>query len=452
MRRSPKKNSSHKSGGASKETFLNRATRNLCPVCLRVIDGRVFSRGKAVYLEKSCPDHGRTESRIWPDGGHYEWMRTFSLPLVQPGTARKPVGDCPTGCGICTRHLRKTTLVEIELTRRCNMHCPVCFMGAEDERDDPDLETIRSMYASIREEMGTDVSIQLTGGEPTIRGDLAEIVRLGAGLGFCAIEINTNGLNISRDPGLAAALKEAGASGIYLQFDGLTPGTYRQIRGADLLEDKLRVVERCREAGLQAVLAMTVIKGINEGEIGSVLQFALENIDVVAGLAIQPAFFSGRFEVEAPDRLSMGDVIFLLAEQSGDLIEPYDLWPLGCSHPLCSAGVLLVECEGKGFVPSSRLISREEYVKDFDPNSPQGSVFTDLLAGRGAYTGRVLSIVTMNYMDAWTLDLERLQECSMTVKTADLRTVPFCAYHLTCGKGEAVHRGSSEERERTHGR
>jgi 7,8-dihydro-6-hydroxymethylpterin dimethyltransferase len=231
-------------------------------------------------------------------------------------------------------------------------------------------------------------------------------------------------------------LKEAGASGIYLQFDGLTAEVCRSIRGADLLADKLRVIEGCREAGLQVVLAMTVIKGINEGEIGKVLEFALQNTDVVAGLALQPAFFSGRFEVEMADRLSMGDVIFLLAEQSGSLIEPYDLWPLGCSHPLCSAGVLLVENKGKDFVPSSRLISREEYLREFDPNSPQGSVFADLLAGKDAYTARALSIVVMNYMDAWSLDFERLQECSMTVKTADLRTVPFCAYHLTNVKGE----------------
>jgi 7,8-dihydro-6-hydroxymethylpterin dimethyltransferase len=418
-----------------RSTTFHRATRTLCPVCLRVIDGRVVSRSKAVYLERSCPEHGPAECRVWPDADHYEWMRTFSLPAVRPNIALEPVADCPSGCGICNRHLRKTCLIEIEVTRRCNMRCPVCFMGAEEDAGDSDRESIRTMYASILEEMGPDVSIQLTGGEPTIRSDLPEIVRLGASIGFSAIEVNTNGLALSRDPGLAPELKEAGASGIYLQFDGLTPEVYKEIRGADLLAEKLRVIEHCREAGLQVVLAMTVIKGINDGEIGALLEFALQNIDVVAGLALQPAFFAGRFEVETPDRLSMGDVIFLLAEQSGGLIDPYDIWPLGCSHPLCSAGVYLVEVQGNGFVPSSRFISREEYVREFDPNSPQGSVFADLLARREGYTGRGLSVVVMNYMDAWTMDLERLQECSMTVKTADLRTVPFCAYHLTTAKG-----------------
>ncbi len=413
------------------QRVLNPHARTLCTACLRVIDGRIVSRGRAVYLEKSCSEHGHTEIRIWPDVDHYEWMRSFHLPTTRPRAPREPVKNCPRGCGICTRHLRKTTLVEIELTRRCNLRCPVCFMGAEERSEHLRFETVPAMFASIHDEMGPDVSIQLTGGEPTVRDDLADIVQLGASMGYYAIEINTNGLALSRKPGLAQKLKEAGASGIYLQFDGLTPEVHTKIRGADILPDKLRAIEASRDTGLQVVLAMTIVKGINEHETGKVLEFALQNSDVVAGLALQPAFFSGRFDTEVSDRLSMGDVIFLLSEQSKGLIEPYDLWPLGCSHPLCSAGVYLVESENKALIPSTRLISREEYVSGFDPDSPQGSVFADLLAKKGAYTGRGLSIVVMNYMDAWTMDLERLRECSMTVKTPDPRTVPFCAHHLT---------------------
>ncbi len=413
---------------------LLQSIESLCPTCLKSVEGSIVSDNGAVYLLKSCSEHGAVRLRIWPDVDHYRWMRSFDFLRVPPGRPRRMRRDatdaCPTSCGLCSRHLRKTTLIEIEVTRRCNLRCPVCFMSAG-EAADPGIADLQSLYASILEEAGPDISIQLTGGEPTVRTDLAEIVRLGKDFGFSAIEINTNGLAIAAEPDLLRKLKESGATGIYLQFDSMTPEVYVRIRGADLTAQKLRAVEHCREAGIQVVLAMTVIKGINDGEIGNVLEFALQNIDVVAGLALQPAFFSGRFEVEMPDRLSMGDVIFLLAEQSRGLIEPYDLWPLGCSHPLCSAGVYLVESEGKGLLPSSRLISREEYVREFDPDSPQGSVFADLLARREAYAGRGLSIIIMNYMDAWSLDLERLRECSMTVKTADLRTVPFCAYHLT---------------------
>ena len=383
---------------------LLHSIESLCPTCLENVEGSIVSHNRAVYLLKTCSEHGSVKLKIWPDVDHYRWMRSFDFPRVPPRLRKDAATRCPTSCGLCGRHLRKPTLMEIEVTRRCNLRCPVCFMSAGDTAD-PGLAEIQTLYASILEEAGSDISIQLTGGEPTVRKDLAEVVRLGHGLGFSAIEINTNGLAIAAQPGLIHRLKESGATGIYLQFDAISPEVYVRIRGTDLLAEKLLAVERCREAGIQVVLAMTVIRGINEGEIGHVLDFALQNVDVVVGLALQPAFASGRFEVERPDPLSMGDVIFLLAEQSNGLIGPYDLWPLGCSHPLCSAGVYLVESEDKGFLPSTRLISREEYAREFDPDSPQGSVFADLLAGREACTGRGLSIVIMNYMDAWTLIL-----------------------------------------------
>jgi uncharacterized radical SAM superfamily Fe-S cluster-containing enzyme len=258
-------------------------------------------------------------------------------------------------------------------------------------------------------------------------------------MGFSAIEVNTNGLAIAGQPGLLASLKEAGATGIYLQFDGTSDDVYSRIRGTGLLAEKLKAVERCREAGVQVVLAMTLIRGINEDQIGAVLDLALQNIDVIGGLALQPAFVSGRFQLARPDPLTMGDVISLLAQQSRGLIGLFDLWPLGCSHPLCSVGTYLAQGEGKSFFSIARVISPEDYLKGFDPNSPQGSVFADLLAGRNDACGKGLSVVVMNYMDARSIDLQRLRECSMTVKTPVGETVPFCAYHLTNVKGDRIY-------------
>jgi len=186
---------------------------------------------------------------------------------------------------------------------------------------------------------------------------------------------------IGRDAEYIHKLAQAGISGIYLQFDGLTGPVYEKIRGKDLLKEKLQAIEHCRAAGVQVVLAMTVIWGINHNQLGRVLDFALRNQDVIAGVAFQPAFTSGRFEVPFEKRLTMGDVIFELAEQSGGLIEPYDLWPLGCSHPLCSSATYIIE-EGGANKPLTRLITPQEYIQFFDPNSPQGSVFADLAARR----------------------------------------------------------------------
>lgn len=412
------------------------ATQSICPVCLKVIEAKIISRNKAVYMTKTCPEHGTYTSYVWPDEEHYRWMNSFQFPTKKSSSGEtEPKQPCPEGCGLCNRHLRHPTLVELEVTRDCNIKCPVCFAAAnEDNRHPdpgPDLKTLEEMYQQIKDRVGTYVSIQLTGGEPTTRPDLASIVELGRKAGFSGIEINTNGIVIGKDKAYLEKLHQAGISGIYMQFDGLSPSTYRQIRGADLLPVKLQAIEHCRQVGVQVVLAMTVIHGLNHREIGSVLEFALENNDVIVGLALQPAFTSGRFGINEVQPLTMGDVVFLLAEQSHGLIKPEDLWPLGCSHPLCSCATYLVESR-EGFIPCTRLLSKEEYLDSFNPASPQGSVFADILAARGfSPDSSGLSILIMNYMDALDLDLKRLRQCSMTVATRDNRLIPFCARHLT---------------------
>ncbi len=413
-------------------------TEGICPTCLRVVPATVVEIGGLVYLKKECPEHGPSTVYVWPDATHYRWMSDFSLPYKQPVHTVPLQKGCPLDCGLCFSHLRHSTLVEIEVTQRCNLRCPVCFMSAGDAPLDPDLKTLDAMFKSILQTSGAQTSIQLTGGEPTVRHDLAEIVRLGRENGFAAIEVNTNGLVISRNPAYLQQLADVGISGIYLQFDGLTELPYEQIRGDSLLKDKLKAIENCRAVGVQVVLAMTIIRGINHDQIGAVLDFAWQNKDVVAGVALQPAFTSGRFEAAAQRRLTLGDVVFMLAEQSGGLIEPYDLWPLGCSHPLCSCSTYLVERQGKP-QPFTRLIMPQDYLENFDVDSPQGSVFADIAARQFPELGAGLSVVIMNYMDAMTMDLNRLKECSMTVAMEDGRLIPFCAYQLTDERGQRLY-------------
>lgn len=417
-------------------------TLSVCHECLKVVEADIVSIDNVVHLAKMCPEHGASELQVWPDAGHYKWMKSFSFPFVLPKTLTAPEKGCPRDCGPCIRHLRKPTLVEIEVTRRCNLRCPVCFMSAEKANDDLSLPVIENMFHHIREQAGTTPGIQITGGEPTVREDLVKIIALGRQEGFEGIEVNTNGLVIARDLDFLLRLKDAGLTGIYLQFDGLTSGVYSRVRGADLLASKMKAIENCRKAGLQVVLAMTLINGTNLDQVGDVLRFALRNVHVVAGLALQPAFTSGRFEVGAPRRLSMGDVIFTLAEQCPELLVPHDFYPLGCSHPICSCGTYLVQ-KPEGFVPVTREISPDEYRAAFDSNSPQGSVLGDILLQRTGEIPTGLSLVIMNYMDAATMDMERLRECSMVVAVPDGRVLPFCSYHLTSCSGERIHRSEA---------
>lgn len=430
-------------------------TRALCPECLKACKAEVFTEGEdpTVWMGRTCPDHGEFITRMWPDGEHYQKMRAQSFPKTAPSHTVPQTGYCPTGCGICQHHSRKVTLAEIEVTERCNLRCPVCFMAAESADTDPSLEDIDGFYDAILERSGVETAVQLTGGEPTVREDLPEIVYKGRERGFFGIEVNTNGVVIAQNIEYLQSLVAAGLTGIYLQFDGVTEEPYEQIRGARLLGTKMKAIENCRQLGIQVVLAMTIVSGINDDQLDEVINFALDNSDIVVGVALQPAFTSGRFEAERACPISMGDVIMMLDEQTDGLITKEDIWPLGCSHPLCDTGTYLMrtrdlqpgESNKDVYIPVTREISLEEFQKDFDPNSPQGSIFGDLITKRGGSTVGGVSILIMNYMDAVNMDLERMSECSMFVTMKDGRLIPFCSYQLTNSAGERVYPMWGEE-------
>ncbi|PLX99899.1 MAG: radical SAM protein [Desulfuromonas sp.] len=423
-------------------------TQSLCSECLKVIDADITIEDGAVYMHKSCPEHGDFRHYLWPDADHYQWHKSFTFGSVLPSHPQPVDESCPRDCGLCVDHQKHPRLVELELTHRCNLRCPLCFMSAMDERDalaaELSLDEIAARLEAIREQAGPQVSIQLTGGEPTIRKDLPEIVRLCRQAGFSAIEVNTNGVRIGKDENYVRELAAAGITGVYMQFDGLDDEVYRQIRGADLLDIKLKAIEHCRAAAVQVVLSMAVVKGVNEAQMGDVLRFGLNNIDVIAGIAYQPAFRSGRFEVDSDLPLTMGDVIFQLAGQSRGVIRPYDLWPTGCSHPLCDATTYIVRQFGRGYKALGQLVDAERYLEHYRLDSPQGSVLPDLadelcpdMVGPG------LSILVMNYMSAHDFDLSRLKQCSMTVAGPDGRLLPFCSYQLTANDGRRLHDFSS---------
>lgn len=424
------------------------ATTALCPQCLRELPATVYEEADgAVWMERTCPEHGELATRMWPDADHYRWLRSEAFAKVAPQNTTPVSGPCPFGCGTCGRHERRGTLLEIEVTRNCNLHCPVCFASAVGGEDDPSMEEISTMYDVIANAVGTDGAVQITGGEPTCRKDLPEIIALGRQKGFWGIEVNTNGLVIAARDGYLEELVAAGLTGVYLSFDGLTGDVYEATCGRDILDTKLKVIERCREVGVQVVLSVAVVAGSNDKQLGDLLRFSLDNADVVAGLALQPAFTSGRFEAKRAMPMSAGDVIFQLAEQSDGLIAPYDIWPLGCSNPLCDTGVFLVhgeapegvEAHPSGFYPATRAMTVEEYHAGYSPDSPQGSVFLDILAKRGVEVKSGLSIIVMNYMDAVSMDTQRLRECSMMVAVPDGRAIPFCSYHLTDAAGKRVY-------------
>jgi uncharacterized radical SAM superfamily Fe-S cluster-containing enzyme len=417
-----------------------RKTKSVCPHCLGTLPATVYDKDGEVYMHKTCPEHGEFDVYLWPDAQRYRWFCGFTFPTLPRTPQTSASTECPQNCGLCPGHKRRTTLPEIEVTWRCNLSCPVCFMFDGGAPPDPSIEDIARMLETIRRYDGGGLPVQITGGEPTVRDDLPEIIAMGKNLGFECIELNTNGLVIGRRRDYLRDLKKAGLTNVYLQFDGVSPDTTIKLRGKDVLAHKRQAIENCRQEGIPVILSVTVVKGINEKELGDIIQFAMGNLDVIGGVALQPAFVSGRFEVDAPKHLSVGDVANLISEQTAGKIGSQDFWPVGSSHPLCYGSTYLVG-EGDQYEPFTRHLDEKDYRRLFDSTSPQGAVFMDMVAQASPDgilpTG--LPILIMEYMDAWTMDLERVQECNLAVTVADGSSIPFCIYHLTDGNGQRLY-------------
>ena len=428
-----------------------RATESVCPTCLVQLPAILYeSDNSEVYMYKTCPEHGVFDVYIWPDAARYKWYSGMAFPAASRVPQTVTAKGCPHDCGLCPGHERSITLPEVEVTWRCNLACPVCFMFDGDIPADPTMDELRNMFKTILKFDGQNLPIQITGGEPTIREDLPQIIEMARQIGFEAVELNTNGLVIGEDIEYLRSLKKAGLTNVYLQFDGLMPETTIKLRGRDLLGIKKQAIDNCRQEGIAVILSVAIVKGINDHELGDLIKFCMANPDAIKGLALQPAFVSGRFAVDNVKHLSVADVAGLIAEQSGGKITVDDFWPVGSSHPLCYGSTFLV---GKGdeYEAFTRNLEEDEYRRLFDRSSPQGAAFQDIVTRLAESSDAVngLPILIMEYMDAWTMDLERVRGCNLAVTVPDGTSIPFCAYHLTDGNGQRAYPHGGRSR---HGR
>jgi uncharacterized radical SAM superfamily Fe-S cluster-containing enzyme len=180
------------------------------------------------------------------------------------------------------------------------MRCPICFSAAQPRgKDIPITEIHRRLLNLIRVSNGP-IPLQISGGEPTIRKDLPEIVNMARRMGFVNIDLITNGIVISRSLPFLMKLKEKGLKAVYLQFDGLRKKTHEMLRGQDMRVVRRQAVENIRSAQLCATLAVAVTRGVNENEISNIVRYAVENADTVRAINFQSATqFRGRFDIES---------------------------------------------------------------------------------------------------------------------------------------------------------
>ena len=463
-------------------------TQSLCPICHQAVYAYYAEVDEvdkdAVYFIQKCPEHGefRTLAARTPED-YQAWIRNPVLnvppkyPITKGADERTSGSSCPLHCGTCENHLQTACCVLIDITERCNQHCPYCFAEAGKPGSEPSLDEIRRKYDLLLE-LGEDrpFNIQLSGGEPTVREDLPEIIRMGAEKGFDYIQINSNGKRLGLEKDYAGILREAGASVIFMQFDGTEDDINLALRNEALLDIKKAAIRNCREAALPVTLVPTIVKDINLSNIGAMIDFMLDNLDVVKGIHFQPVSYFGRYpkafeaggtDVVGAGRVTMFDVMHAIQEQTGGRFQYNDLLPISTGHPLCCFyGSYIKEPRGNitstvGQQKRASGISccdasspidiirkdRDFVVNKWNLPGPAESACCDCSAKAVDSSGRdddgvmdfdsflryirsrMFTLSGMAFQDLSNLDAERLKRCRVQVLSDDDRLIPFCAYN-----------------------
>jgi len=431
------------------------STISLCPDCLERVPGRYEERDGGVFLTRECPDHGPTGRQVWGSLDHWEWAADFAPTPEHDGGALTVEDD-------------HACLAVVEVTEDCNLSCSYCFASSGPGGAHRSTEEIEALLDTVAGAGGRP--IQFSGGEPTVRDDLPDLVERARARGIDHVEVNTNGIRLATEDGYARALADAGVTAIYLQFDGLRSDTYERIRGVDLVEEKRAAIEACRTADLPVVLVPTVVPGVNDDEMGDIVRFAIEHRDVVRSVNFQPVAQFGRYE-ENDGRFALDEATRLLADQV-ETLDPRDVLPAPCCSAYCQIGTAFVprdaapapgDCGcGEGGAPAGSFVPLTQYVDDRLWETLSGMVdegdYMELLAGTAAgeewacktagccgvdvpggvegLFDEVIPVSFTGFMDADAADVNRLSNCCISVPTTDGDLVPFCGYNMTTTDGE----------------
>lgn len=419
-----------------------RRTRSVCPVCLKNLPAVLIKdENGEIDLGKECPEHGTFRVPVWQGLIDFDrWARSSDPLSPESGLS------CPQNCGICPEHETGTCCALLEVTSRCNLHCTYCFADGGKPVDDPDLE---EMKAAIREivRQCTSPLLQLSGGEPTLRDDLPELVKCAKEAGCSYVQVNTNGIRLAKDSLYAKRLAEAGLDIVFLQFDGTSDGIYQSLRGAPLLQIKLEAIRVCSDLRLGVTLVPTVVKGVNDGDLGNLVALAKKLSPGVRGIHFQPVSYFGRVPhlPGREDRYTLDRLMANLSEQAGIPLDSF--MPSRCDHPLCGFHAsFLIAPDGK-LNPLSSIThsaknrgcaqdNREYVARHWRHPPPEPAPTADFSDEMDFDTflyrlrHESLTLSAMAFQDAMNLNIERLHRCSLHVYEKG-KIKPFCAKYLT---------------------
>ncbi|MBL8111247.1 MAG: radical SAM protein, partial [Acidobacteria bacterium] len=391
-----------------------RRTDSLCPTCTKevrdaVINGRrdlkdlvekhpgeipatIEKRGNEIWMTKTCPVHGTFEDLMSSDAEFFGRLEQNFF-----GRDVKIAKDELHDHGSSSMRYGRGAVLTVDLTNRCNMMCNPCFMDANQvgyvhELSWEDIKEILDNAVSIKPKR--QMSVQYSGGEPTISPHFLTAVKYAREVGFFSVQCATNGIRFAQEPEFAKAAHEAGLRLAYLQFDGVG-NDHNQHRGVDNLYDvKLRALDNLHAAGIDVTLVTTIVNSVNNDQVGSILGFAIKNIDKINALSFQPVSFTGRDEdiddaTRKKQRYTLTHLANDIKDQAGVGEPMRDWFPLSASgpfsdlkdllggleaewgslkcgcHPNCGIGtMMLVHPESGQAVPVTQIIDADRLLRD----------------------------------------------------------------------------------------
>lgn len=450
-------------------------TTSLCETCLALVPAKIIFEGDDVFHVKRCTAHGIQKTRIASDVAYFkstkDWLKPGDRPLRRQ--SRTHYG-CPFDCGLCPDHEQHSCLALIEVNDVCNLACPVCFADSSPARTTHrSLAEIEGMMDTLVASEGQPDLLQLSGGEPTLHPEILAILGLAKQKPIRHLMLNTNGIRIARDPDFVAALADLKPGfEVYLQFDSLERAALENIRGADLRSIREEALTNLERAGISTTLVCVVKKGVNDGEIGRIIDHAL-GYTCVRGVTFQPVQDAGRnlgFDKNR-DRMLLTDIRRAIVAQS-TVFAAEDLIPLPCNPDAIAIGYGLRD--GRSVMPITRLLPREELLAaapntvSFEKYPELQRRFFDLmsLSATGEATETTLGTLLCCLPQVETPRrfgydkvfrvlivqfLDRFNFCTATVKrscihfvTGTGRIIPFDTYNL-------FYRDGLHERLRTRG-
>lgn len=376
------------------DSIVIETISSLCPQCNRPVPCRIIERNGCIFQASTCESHGTIETKIFSSAPLYKRLEAWNQ-IVFPPAAEGNGGqdDAARNPWASSRH--SPTLGVIDLTNRCNYHCPLCFAGDEDSAGYfLPVERVRRMLSALLKTSPAPCrNVQFSGGEPTLHPEFPRILQIAREMGFSHIQVATNGSRFVEKE-YVSVCEEAGLHTLYLQFDGMNDDVYLKLRGKRLLEAKLKIVENISQSGMRMVLVPSVAASVNVDQLGPIFHFALKYSKHITGISIQPVAHVGRFRIDGQNGspFNLADMAMEFGEQTGLTRFPEDWFPLNAvsritlgverlrgealPHPVCDAHCSL----GTYFyiddndIPTclNRFIDLDRFFKRIGQISPKG--------------------------------------------------------------------------------